>query len=228
MTPVRVLAPVIGMHRSGTSATAGCLQRLGVDFGRDLMSADPANPRGYYESLPVVKLHEELLHGLGARWDSPEIRGDWLLTQEADTARRRIVEWLSALGGGISGVKDPRMALFGPLWREACSQTGVEMRPVMVMRGADAISNSLARRDGISRQRSRQLMAVYGSGVMDWVWVMRAPSVIRFERLMADPVSELAGGLLDNFRDVLPVLRRPDAGAWDAVTDFLDEGLVHG
>ena len=39
------------MHRSGTSAMAGCLHVLGIPIGKDLMQANAANPKGYFENM---------------------------------------------------------------------------------------------------------------------------------------------------------------------------------
>ena len=51
---------VAGMHRSGTSLTAGLLARLGIDMGRDLVPADRANPRGYFEDVELVRFHQRM------------------------------------------------------------------------------------------------------------------------------------------------------------------------
>jgi hypothetical protein len=42
---------VTGMHRSGTSLSASILAALGVAMGEQLLPADAANPRGYFEDL---------------------------------------------------------------------------------------------------------------------------------------------------------------------------------
>ena len=56
MSPTRQPPPIprailiLGMHRSGTSALAGLLARLGVELGNDLYGADAeANARGFFE-----------------------------------------------------------------------------------------------------------------------------------------------------------------------------------
>src|SRR5882724_1528346 len=45
---------VLGMHRSGTSATAGWLKTLGVNLGPYLMAEDPTQPKGYFEHAEIV------------------------------------------------------------------------------------------------------------------------------------------------------------------------------
>jgi hypothetical protein len=52
---------VIGTGRSGTSALAAMLQSYGVDMGPDPISADHANPNGYFEDGPLVALDAALL-----------------------------------------------------------------------------------------------------------------------------------------------------------------------
>lgn len=52
---------VTGAGRSGTSVVAGLLADAGLDPGRDLIPASPANPTGYFESAAVNRLNDELL-----------------------------------------------------------------------------------------------------------------------------------------------------------------------
>ena len=59
---------VLGMHRSGTSAMAGVLQRLGVDLGSRLTPGDADNPKGYWEHTELVDIHDRLLRSLSSRW----------------------------------------------------------------------------------------------------------------------------------------------------------------
>ena len=61
---------VLGMHRSGTSATAGLLVRLGVEAPMMLMPADASNPEGYWESRRLWEVHERLLRDADSRWDT--------------------------------------------------------------------------------------------------------------------------------------------------------------
>lgn len=41
---------VLGMHRSGTSALAGALAKLGAGLPARLMSENQYNPKGYFET----------------------------------------------------------------------------------------------------------------------------------------------------------------------------------
>ena len=217
------LLAVIGMHRSGTSATAGALSSLGVDFGPAalLMPASSDNPKGYFEALPVVMIHDRLLRGLRGRWDDPQIRGDWQLTMQGRMAQGQINSWVERLEPGRTrGVKDPRMCLFYPMWRDACKMHGVNLRVCCVIRDFESVARSLQRRDGIGMGHARDLAEVYGRGVMEW---SRHPFsyTVQFEELMAHP----RAALVNISREIIP---KPADLEWDAADDFLDPELVHG
>ena len=64
---------VLGMHRSGTSALAGMLSLLGIQFGRSLFPPQADNPRGYWEHREIVDLDDRMLMALGSSWD--DMRG---------------------------------------------------------------------------------------------------------------------------------------------------------
>ncbi len=143
---------VLGMHRSGTSATAGFLVQLGAAMAATPIRGDANNPRGYWEPEPLNSLHNRLLVEAGSGWD------DWGLL---DTGR------LAAAGGGAAAtlaaafeaefgdaalavLKDPRICRFVPLWREVLAGLGVAPKVVMPLRHPLEVAGSLARRDGMS------------------------------------------------------------------------------
>lgn len=219
----RTVVPIVGMHRSGTSATAGCLAATGLDFGPPglLMPASPANPKGYFEAMEVVAIHDELLLRLGCAWDSPQVRGDWRLLSSADRAKDSLAEWLSRLNGpGPFAVKDPRMCLFPELWLHASWAAGVALEPVIVTRETHAVCRSLMRRDRMPHEHALELLYYYGHGVTRWLEIHQLAAVIRFEQLLHDPVGTLV--------PALSPIGIPTEGWQDRVRDFIDEELVHG
>jgi hypothetical protein len=52
---------ILGCGRSGTSLAAGLLAEAGYDLGPRQLSADPSNPKGFFESRTVNDLNERLL-----------------------------------------------------------------------------------------------------------------------------------------------------------------------
>ena len=56
------------MHRSGTSALTRVLGMGGAALPKTPLDTSEFNARGYYESTPILDLHEEMLGALGTSW----------------------------------------------------------------------------------------------------------------------------------------------------------------
>src|SRR5215469_1243814 len=83
---------ITGMHRSGTSALSGALARIGVDFGKRLLSPSWHNPKGYFEHPEIVALHDSLLQALGSRWDDYlSLPLDWAATKITRNIRSSLI-----------------------------------------------------------------------------------------------------------------------------------------
>ena len=65
---------VVGMHRSGTSMVGGMLSAAGVSLGEELIPADGANARGYFEDAAVVDFHGRLFRHLSSLFVRLELR----------------------------------------------------------------------------------------------------------------------------------------------------------
>lgn len=157
------------MHRGGTSAVAGMLHRLGVDFGPRLMPANADNPAGYYEHNDVVNLHDRFLGRLGAAWDDPfppaYDAGVWPGLAPAPGLPTYREELLAILRRDFSGadgrppapvwgLKDPRLCLLLPWWAPIWAELDSEPCFLIVLRSPEAVAASLGRRDGFSTAKS--------------------------------------------------------------------------
>ncbi len=156
---------VLGMHRSGTSAVAGCLHRLGVDFGPRLMPATEDNARGYYEHIDIVNLHDRLLLALGGSWDEARPLPPVSLLNDELTGPYR-AELLSLLQRDLStaplwGIKDPRLCRLLPWWEPVWTATGTKPLYVIVRRRPSEVAASLARREGFSAGKSHLLWLLH-------------------------------------------------------------------
>ena len=128
------LIALLGMHRSGTSATAGTLQELGVELG-PASESDQFNQRGNREITKLRKLHERILRKSGGSWWDPP--AEIAIT---DNQRRKRDEIVAGIQGETIGVKDPRMLLLLDFWRE------LEPLCMGVIRNPVAVRDSLERR----------------------------------------------------------------------------------
>ena len=149
---------ILGMHRSGTSAVAGAMQVLGVELGQDLMPAAADNPKGFFEHVGVVDIHERLLAALGRAWNDPRALPDgWLQSEAADKAAAELEALLAEefAQAPVWGVKDPRLCRFVPLWLPVLARLKVRPVAVFVMREPREVAASLFKRnrwpEGLSR-----------------------------------------------------------------------------
>ncbi|HWU51599.1 MAG TPA: hypothetical protein VN153_02180, partial [Tahibacter sp.] len=141
---------VAGMHRSGTSVTTRIVNLLGAELARDLIPGDVGNERGHWESRAVQDLHNRLLAELGSDLYSPvNVPAGWFDSADARPWIARLRELIAAEHptAGLFVLKDPRIALFLPLWSEALRQSGIVPRFILPFRHPEAVAASLERRE---------------------------------------------------------------------------------
>jgi GT2 family glycosyltransferase len=148
---------VLGMHRSGTSALAGTLRRLGVDLGDCLMRASPDNPRGYWEHREIVAANHGIMAKLGWAWDDIRpLPAGW---EGGEVALGSGLE-LSAIlerdfaAASLWGLKDPRLCRLLPLWTALFAQLEVRPHFILALRHPLDAAASLAARDRLSAARA--------------------------------------------------------------------------
>ncbi|HEY0832840.1 MAG TPA: hypothetical protein VGE72_02925 [Azospirillum sp.] len=180
---------VLGMHRSGTSALAGTFHKLGLDFGSNLMPPEEgSNEMGFWEHNSIVPIHERILRALDSHWSDPAaLPVGWTERPEIQELAREIADVLrhDFARPGDWGMKDPRMCRLLPLWLPLFA--GVDARPVFVVtsRHPFEVARSLAKRDGMSLDRSYELW--YRHMAEAEAYSRGHPRVfLRYEALLAD------------------------------------------
>lgn len=146
------------MHRSGTSAVAGSLAALGVEFGEHLIPAEAdVNARGFWEHAALVALNDRILGELGHRWDDVRpLPDDWRSRPQVAAVRAEIADLLASEFGAtpLWAFKDPRLCLLLPLWLDLLAEREIDCRLVVVVRHPEEVAKSLERRDGMSRAKA--------------------------------------------------------------------------
>lgn len=183
---------VLGMHRSGTSATAGALQRLGFDLGEELIEAAPDNPKGYFEHAAAVAANESLLDALDRSWDDVRaLPGDWTRSDAA----RAVVPAIAAVLDGFDGrsrwaLKDPRLCRTLPLWLEAAAARDLETRCLLVLRHPVEVAASLRARDGMGEETAAMLWLRH---VLESLHASATQprALLTYDALMRDPQAAL-------------------------------------
>lgn len=179
---------VLGMHRSGTSALAGCLEEAGVFLG-EVRSANRANPRGNRENLRIIALHKALLKRNGGAWDRPPERVAW--SRRACWRRDRIIR--SFARHPVWGFKDPRALLCLDGWLEALP----ELRCVGIFRHPVLVARSLERRNGFPLERGLALWLDYNRRLLHYHDLLDFP-LLSFDEdgpVFLDKVKQVVAGL---------------------------------
>jgi hypothetical protein len=142
---------VIGMHRSGTSATTASLEALGVSTlaESDQIVASHWNERGNYESRALKDLNDRLLFSLGGTWSGPpDLTPGWETDSSQDVRRAKAVRTFAKYFPTRPMVwKDPRNCITLPFWRTVIAPP---LAAVFVLRDPLEVARSLAARDGVT------------------------------------------------------------------------------
>ncbi|MCL6564445.1 MAG: sulfotransferase [Firmicutes bacterium] len=193
---------VLGMHRSGTSATTAMLAFLGVEIGEPSEHLPPpgegsaeTNRKGFFELQPIVEYQERILAALGRRWDTIAPLPDpdqWTLHPEVRAIKTELKSYLRQRFGTTSrwGFKDPRTCRLLPLWLDVLRELGCEPSFLIVVRNPKSVAHSLAARDGFSLLKGEQLWLLHMSEVITQTRGYRRV-VTSYEELLQDPRRQL-------------------------------------
>lgn len=211
---------ILGMHRSGTSAAARVASLLGAELGKDLVPPGPDNPAGFWEHAEVVRINDDLLHGLGRTWY--EMRGlpeGWIDSSHARSVAMRVDALIESefSTANLCAIKDPRMCLVAPLWIDAFEKRGFEVDCLFVVRDPAEVTRSMHWRNQWPRA-SLYLMWVQYLMEATVASERRRRTMITYDRLLSD----WRGSMTRVARELQ--LRWPAAGH-GAVSKTIDEFL---
>ena len=217
---------ILGMHRSGTSALTRGVEMLGVFLGRNLLSARPDNPTGYWEDKNICALNERLLALLGVKWEEAA------LIEEARWHRAEVqvlladaIEYVASTLAAqpLWGFKDPRTIRLLPFWQSVLARMEVEESYLVVIRNPRSVAMSLSQRQGMDVETAHLLWLTYMIPNLGEL-ANRHFIVADYDVVMADPKRQLeriAHGLK------LPLNNRNKAGIEEFASNFLDPSLRH-
>ena len=150
---------ILGMHRSGTSATTGMLQLLGVELGEHLSTGHPdVNALGYFEHTRIQSLNDELLGCLQSSWDDvlPILSDAPSRADAVEAMKQRLLSVLQSDFGSETmwAVKDPRICRLLGTWNELFAEMGVKPVYLHVVRHPYEVAASLTKRNGFASDKS--------------------------------------------------------------------------
>ena len=186
---VRQAVIILGMHRSGTSALAGTVSRLGMASPRTPLPTAADNPTGFYESHPVVMTNHQLLLRAGCAWNvcltfEPDRINEALTPDDRLFISNVLYSEFGDTGSFV--LKDPRLCLTLPVWLPALRAMGAIVRVLIVVRDPVEVARSLMVRNRLPEADTtshwlhhmleaerlsrglRRAVVSYGDLVRDW------------------------------------------------------------
>ena len=147
---------VLGMHRSGTSALTGLLSLLDVHLGSELMKANFANEKGYFENEYIVNFNDKILKKLNSSWDDIffdyDLKKDLITQSDIEELKNIMLQEFSS--NTLFAIKDPRICYLFPLYEEVLKGLQIEIKILLPYRNPIEVSQSLEKRDNFSLEKS--------------------------------------------------------------------------
>jgi len=216
---------VLGMHRSGTSAIAGFLSKLGIALGTNLMASDEYNEKGYFENNYIYNADDDILRALDSSWDDLFLLDEewWQRPQlipQRDAVKKILREEFSA--NELFCIKEPRISILLPFWISILQELNIEPFFIIPLRHPLEVAESLQARNGFSIEK----------GVLLWMNNMLSIEYfsrpykrcfVGFDDFLRNPAAELHR-IFDKFGLVLPDI----PSQINAIADeLLDPKLKH-
>jgi len=214
---------VIGMHRSGTSATTGTLAALGMGAPQDgdRLNAGPFNERGLFESKTLIRLNDQILAAVGGSWSAPpSLKPAWEADPALEGLRRQArADFAATFPTRPSACKDPRLCVTLPFWRTVVEPP---QAAVFVYRDPLEVARSLRARNGFG--------IIYGLALWDryvrsaCVNLSGIPTIATSFSKTLDRPAAWTDALADFLGSVDATV---DPAKHQAAIDSLDAGLRH-
>lgn len=151
---------IIGMHRSGTSCLAGCLEDAGLVLGA-VNRAARHNQKGNNENKQLRVMHDTMLARVGAAWDAPPVGiVEWTAADTA--AARALIQQYPQ--DQVWGLKDPRTLLLLEGWMAMLPN----LRFAGTFRHPLDVAASLHARNGLPEERCLTLWLAYNQRLLAW------------------------------------------------------------
>jgi hypothetical protein len=188
---------VLGMHRSGTSAITGMLAKAGFAAPSDQMPANIVNPKGFWESLSIVKLNEDFLDEMESHWSSSfPLPEGWSKSINARKWRTSLINIISETYGGaeLPAIKDPRFCTLIRGLEPWLESRLIETSFIIPIRNPLEVYNSLMKAQGTSLYKALRLW-IHSINMAEKATRNHRRTFISFDTLIQDPSNALAACL---------------------------------
>lgn len=148
---------IVGLHRGGTSMTAGIVRALGAYMGDNPLPPSDTNPYGYFEDADIVDMHNKIM---GNQWYFPKIEFN-------KETRDEYINLLYAKFGGRKAfaIKDPRLCYMLPYFLDSFDIAD-EVKVIAVYRDPWLAAYSLAERERLKFSLALEISLNYTAAMV--------------------------------------------------------------
>jgi hypothetical protein len=217
---------VLGMHRSGTSASTGMLRCLGVMLGTQLYSGHAEiNAKGYFEHSDITDTDEEALLALNSGWDDILPKPDnWWKEKKLEHYAQKIKYYLRKdfSNSLVWAIKDPRICRMLPWWLDILSDEGINAKFLIIIRPPHEVYLSLNRRDKFSLEKSYLLWILHYLDAEYWTRALPR-TFVTFDSMVNDPIKAFV--TIEKSLDL--AFPTPLNQASACLSQFISKDLIH-
>jgi len=161
-----VIAFILGMGRSGSSALARVMALCGGRLPESLLPANPANPTGFWEPSSAIELNARFLKASGSSFFDTQMNQE---VSEYDPLGREFVSDITALLESCRDpasnapliFKEPRISVLLRFWLGAVQRTGFSPCAVIPVRHPQEVASSLGAWKGLPPEHTAELWLKY-------------------------------------------------------------------
>lgn len=151
---------ILGVHRSGSSALAGLLDKMGIDLGKSIAPPSYDNPKGFFENLRVQELNIKLLAELKITWHyTGFLKEYWWKHPSITKFQLEAIEIIKREfeGQNLFAIKEPRICYLFPFWEEILNSLDITIQSIVMLRHPEEVVASLEKRNKFSYTKSHLL-----------------------------------------------------------------------
>lgn len=156
----RAVLIILGVHRSGTSVTAGMISQLGLNMGKSVLAGNPTNPKGHFENRKLMYFNERLFHYFNVSWHNSVCMEEYWwqnksLSKHKDELKDLINEEFSNSDSFF--IKDPRLCILLPFYLLVFEEMAILPKFIITLRHPAHVAASLMKRDNFSQAKSYRI-----------------------------------------------------------------------
>lgn len=215
---------VLGMHRSGTSALTGTLNLLNIDLGSELMKANFANEKGFFENSYLMRFNDKLLRKVGSSWNDIffdyDLKKDLITEDDLNELKNIFIQEFNK--STLFAIKDPRICYLFPVYEKVLKDLNIDIKVLLPYRYPIEVAQSLEKRNGFSIERG---VALWLNHFLYAEYYSRSYKrcFLKFDNLISS--TEESINIIDRYLDTS--LKERYLSSKEQIENFLEAGLKH-